>query len=338
MLLTALRSAQDAVIASAEMHLATPKPHRGRKVAHRLDGMPDGDEIDVTDWVNLGEEQMGEAGKPWLEEPGSMDKWLFKPVRMQDDPLGQFPQGGDWAEKVASDVAALIGLPAARVVLARRGGEVGALSRDITSGGKLTLGNELLWAQDSSYPTKQVGRVPEYTLERILEALARVDVQPFPCPDAPGQTAQTLFAGYLVLDALIANQDRHHGNWGIIENPSRADPPVLAPSFDHGSSLGFQLRDEKKSAILTEDKLGQWVDRGLCRPMAGRPHLVWLAKAAVLRADGRAAHWLERLAEVADSELETIVSMVPGPRMSHPSRRFCKAVLIANRRRLVDGT
>src|SRR6266851_4102795 len=129
--------------------------------------MGDADELDVTDWPKIGEEQMGEAGKVWLEEPATADRWLFKPVRVQNDPRGQFRRDDDWAEKIASDAAALIGLPAAKVELARQEERVGALSRDVTGGLKLTLGNELMWANDHSYPTTQVGQVPKYTLERI---------------------------------------------------------------------------------------------------------------------------------------------------------------------------
>lgn len=41
-----------------------------------------------------------------------------------------------------------------------------------------------------------------------------------------------------MLDALVANLDRHHENWGIVVDPSGLLPTELAPTFDHASSLG----------------------------------------------------------------------------------------------------
>ncbi len=70
-------------------------------------------------------------------------------------------------------------------------------------------------------------------------------------------------ASYLVLDALIGNTDRHHENWGFlgqvlvnIDEVSEAARLVkqggydIAPSFDHASSLGRELPDEKRIDIL----------------------------------------------------------------------------------------
>jgi hypothetical protein len=50
-----------------------------------------------------------------------------------------------------------------------------------------------------------------------------------------------LFPGYLMLDALIGNTDRHHENWGArvlagLGNGRRM--AVLAPTYDHASSEG----------------------------------------------------------------------------------------------------
>jgi hypothetical protein len=57
-----------------------------------------------------------------------------------------------------------------------------------------------------------------------------------------------VFASYLVLDALIGNTDRHHMNWGVLDDPG--SPRVLAPTFDHASSLGFLLSDEQRNLRL----------------------------------------------------------------------------------------
>lgn len=293
--------------------------------------------MDVTSWEVIGDEPMGEPGKRWLEEPLTRAKWLFKPVRTQNDSRGAFPQGDDWAEKIAADLAASIGLPAARVELARRGRVVGAISCDIADGCRLSLGNEIMATLDPDYPAGKVGTVGEYTLDRIFDVLVATQVLPAPVSGVLEQSARSLFAGYLLLDAWVANQDRHHGNWGILEDLVEGSPPRLAPSFDHGSSLGFQLHDSAKSALLDRGDVFEWAKRGLCRPMAGKPNLVLLARMALKQAGSAASYWLHQLASVTSAVETSIVDAIPGGRMSQPSRSLAKAVLETNRRRLLDG-
>ena len=70
-------------------------------------------------------------------------------------------------------------------------------------------------------------------------------------------------AGFILLDAIIGNTDRHHDNWGLLLGPS-ADGKVMheiAPSFDHASSLGRELRDERRKAILDQNALERYILR-----------------------------------------------------------------------------
>lgn len=73
-------------------------------------------------------------------------------------------------------------------------------------------------------------------------------------------TTKRLFAGYLLLDAVVGNTDRHHENWGISLGAGQG--VRLAPSFDHGSSLGRELRDERRLNRLREDQVGAYLRRG----------------------------------------------------------------------------
>lgn len=50
------------------------------------------------------------------------------------------------------------------------------------------------------------------------------------------------YAELFILDAFIANKDRHHGNWGLIEKDGIYS---LAPVYDCGSSLSPLLNDEE---------------------------------------------------------------------------------------------
>jgi len=154
-------------------------------------------------------------------------------------------------------------------------------------------------------------------------------------PDAGDElSAWDVFAGYLVLDALIGNTDRHEQNWAVILS---ATPRRLSPSFDHASSLGFQLEDAEKAARLsTNDRLytpEHWAGRARAK-FAGRPYVVEAAlEARGMQRSERKDHWLSRCEDV-DRLLEPIW-LVPQHRMSESAREFAERVLRRNRERLL---
>jgi hypothetical protein len=80
--------------------------------------------------------------------------------------------------------------------------------------------------------------VRDHTLTRI-HALLRDDAIGHPPDWTPPSdrisSAYDLFLGYLLLGAWIANQDRHHENWGLISDQEQI---YLAPSYDHAASMG----------------------------------------------------------------------------------------------------
>lgn len=61
-----------------------------------------------------------------------------------------------------------------------------------------------------------------------------------------------LFWDMFIVDALIANFDRHGSNWGFIKKDNKYR---LSPIFDNGSSLFPQLNtDEKIKAVLSNQE------------------------------------------------------------------------------------
>ena len=82
----------------------------------------------------------------------------------------------------------------------------------------------------------------QYSYEAIIEML-QDNVK---LTDAP-QTIN-LFWDMFIIDALIANFDRHGSNWGFIKKDNKYR---ISPVFDNGSSLFPQLNtDEKIQAVL----------------------------------------------------------------------------------------
>jgi hypothetical protein len=69
---------------------------------------------------------------------------------------------------------------------------------------------------------------------------------------------------FLAFDALIGNTDRHPENWGFLAMKGQGQDWKFsfAPSFDHGTSLAYQLRNEDIKGESTEDRVQLHLNRG----------------------------------------------------------------------------
>lgn len=214
------------------------------------------------EWV-LEPEEMGSKRKFWYSpDGGRRRRWLFK-----------YPQSGTgqhWAEKLAAEVAGLVGIPCAPVELAVFNGEPGSATRSFAVDGlELVHGNQILQAFVQGYDPEKRFRQADHTMNNVLVALDAIFAK-----DTAKQEAKSYFVEYLVLDALIGNTDRHHENWGVLRQRKGHDWfGVLAPSFDHASSLGRELVDDRRARLLDENRVGTYVERG-------RGAIYWSSKAA----------------------------------------------------------
>ncbi len=184
-------------------------------------------------------EQQGTKTKYWLHL--HEQKHLFK--------IGRENTGENWAEKVACELCTLLGLPHAHYEFAVWMDKKGVLTESIVpTNGRLVMGNELLAEIHSTYPAQQTYKVQDHTLGRIVTLLNNPKIrlpmnwQP---PSDVINSAVDVFMGYLLLDAWIANQDRHHENWGLIHQ----NEIYLAPTYDHAASMGQNESDSKMKAI-----------------------------------------------------------------------------------------
>ncbi|MEI6363728.1 MAG: HipA domain-containing protein [Actinomycetes bacterium] len=271
--------------------------------------------VDTTVWRALVDEQMGARDKEWLAAPASEGggSWLFKRPRS----LGLPELGADlWAEYIACRVARGVSVPAAEVRLAVRGPHRGVISRQV--GGDLAHGNELLAARNPTYQAGEKGRVPGYDLASIEAVL-----EPYEGSE-PGLTAYESFAGYLAFDALIGNTDRHHENWAVLRDERR-----LAPTYDHGASLGFNV------PILRRADAAAAAAKARSRHFSRVDSLVDLAFVALDRASqGVRDLWLARMAGLDEESVHVAVAEVPSDWMSESARTFVVDFVQANKRRL----
>lgn len=294
-------------------------------------------EIDVSAWAVIRDEPGGrDKNKRWIAESAGAPReqhWLWKYRQRTGD--GSESALTDCAEVFTSRLAAAIGLPAADCRFAILDGELGLISRNVTPHGyALNSGATYLPEVDGyerrpTASTDDGGRMRRdegYTLDAVEQVLARVG----PPPGTGGLSGFAVFAGYLVLDALVANGDRHPGNWAILERLTDG-ARFLAPTYDHGSALGAGMTEANRRDRDPE----AFARRGRANPFEPRKQLlVELALQAVQRGDARL--WLERVAALDEAAIRATLEATPG-RLSEVASTFIERVVLENQRRLCHG-
>jgi hypothetical protein len=288
-------------------------------------------------------EQIGTKPKFWFSDELS-NRWLFKLNRSE----GQNRTGEDWGEKVACELSQLIGLPHAQYEFAVWKGQDGVVSLSfVPPSGRLVAGNEVLVSLDKNYPKERFYRVRQHTLRLVLKLIGYRDIRPpmgwIEC--AGIQSAVEVCVGYLLFDAWIANQDRHHENWGFVVSPERI--VHLAPSFDHASCLGWNETDETRlERLTTRDSrraMNRYVERALSaffsssntsKPMT----TLDVFKEAARLQPAAAKAWLDRLRQINQNVIYDIFDQIPAGRQSAVGKQFAAKMLELNQNRLLNLT
>ena len=267
---------------------------------------------------------MGTKDKFWCSRPNTDTDWLFKYPR---------PNTGEhWAEKVAAEVADLLGVTHARVELATFEARRGSISESFTRGGReLIHGNQVLPEFISEYDAGGKMHHSRHTLSNIWLAVERS----FKSARA-GEIAKRRFAAYLTLDALIGNTDRHHENWGLQRRRTRNGwRGFLAPSFDHASSLGRELQDAHRDILMTENRVGRYIERGhggifWSEDTRRGPSPLNLARLAADEHPALFQASKERLERIDEVSIRDIVERIPEHWMSRLERKFAIALMCYN--------
>ena len=262
----------------------------------------------------VSDEALGSKTKFWFRQGES--RWLFKEAR---DGTGE-----DWAEKIASEVARLLEIPAATVELATYKGRRGCASLSFAhreQGDVLVHGNEILAGMVFGYERDKRFRQSDHTLGNITSAIRRL----FP-EDEIHQLVLATLADYLALDALIGNTDRHHENWAILLKAPDTIPEV-APTFDHASSLGRELQDARRLNVLQGGRMEGYVRRGrgaiYLRPEDGHGESpLKLVEYAARQFPEYFMPVLKRLHGIPLARYREVVERVPESRMSVTSKNF----------------
>jgi hypothetical protein len=291
-------------------------------------------------------EQMGTKSKFWYTDRSNNREYLFKSIHTEDNHQNPIIRHGeDWAEKVACELASLLGIPHANYDLAINGEERGIRSENfIRDGESMIFGNQAIEHVVGSVLEQQLEKGQRsQTIARVVVIMNRIIINP---PKGWIETeriknAGDVFVGYIMFDAWISNQDRHNENWAmIIDNHGNIS---LAPSFDHAASLGRNESDKNRVARLdTRDegqKIATYVRR--CKSFfyneGKRLKTLDAFKLFASLYKEAALEWLERLENITEGQISDILRAVPKDTMSEVSKQFSFEMLRENRKNLLDS-
>lgn len=285
-------------------------------------------------------EQLGTKAKFWYWNKQG-HQVLFKE--------GRPGTGENWAEKVCCEIARKLGLPHAEYELAKWRDRNGIISPNfVPKNTRLIHGNEILARVHTDYDETRTYRTSQHTLKIVIKVIQqmteKIDMQAPMEWDIPSGINDCLdvFTGYLMLDALVANQDRHHENWGVINSFEHGFR--LAPAFDQASSLGRNESDKNRTERLTSKDIGRGVAHYCNRARSGfyrsnadkKPMRTFDAFAEIAKISTCGSrYWLEQLNNFTMDDFEHILRQIPATEISEPATLFALKMLESNKHRLL---
>jgi hypothetical protein len=279
-------------------------------------------------------ETLGSKYKFWFHHQ-EVGRCLYKQTRVN---LGE-----DWAEKVASQLCELIGLPHAVYELASTWtGDRGVVSPNfLPPGGTLVHGNELLASIVPNYQIFSTYGASQHTIDLVLSVIVRESVNlPIDWTPPSGiQKAVDVFVGYLLLDAWIGNGDRHHENWGIVRMKTAStseETEHLAPTYDHASSLGRDLSDDQRQKRSVEAYANKCFSAFYGSVDERKTLKTFDAFSLVAQRYPEAAIvWLARLENISKANILDIFNRINRSRISPEASNLGRAILEINKHRLL---
>lgn len=227
-----------------------------------------------------------------------------------------------WSEKVVHEIAKLLKLPCARYELGQyNSNRYVVISPDFKNPNSNYL--------DADTFNRQTIDNFSYNLENSIELLDINEVgigDRFLLP--PGiETGSDLFTGYLILDSLIANNDRHGGNWEIAIDP--IGNKTLAPVFDNGAAFATTFG----SLIYDVQTPREYMERDMT--MFGEKFFDIVAKLKELKS-GATEIWLQQIGRIQPKDFQDIFDRVPEHRIDPKAKTFALKLIDHNRTRLME--
>jgi hypothetical protein len=267
---------------------------------------------------------------------GELGKCLFKAKTTTPGSLTEYRT--DWSEKVVERIANLLGLPVAQCELATAylNDSVkpveGVISVNcIPENASVSSGGFFL------YQTFDNALRRRYTVENILASLDLRNVKPsrqwtedkkIPQID----TGAKVFVGYLLLDALVHNDDRHGANWGVMSIEGNLE---LISSFDRGVSLGSRNSDEDKLSRSLSEHTNESSFSHFKDEKGSLSVFNTFVQAAKLYPEA-AQIWQDKLRAITPEQIEEIFNRIPEERITPTAATFAKALLEYNQAQILN--
>lgn len=279
-------------------------------------------------------EQLGTKEKFWFYDENDIKK-LFK--------IGRPGTGENWSEKVAYELAKILNLPCAVYEFAEWNDRKGTISTSFVEDGvRLIHGNELLVAfHDDEYPKTKKYHLTDYKLSVVI-TLIENELSQLKLPMTTNNIIQKpieLFVGYLIFDCWIANQDRHHENWGIL----LGEEVYFAPTYDHAAGLGCKVSSEEaKKRLETKDtnyNVKKFVTRAKSPFYSDVGKQLKTIEVVNILADKypeAVCYWIDKIDEILVKDIEIILNKVPNSFINENSKKFAQQILHENKIRLLE--
>lgn len=194
--------------------------------------------IDYSSWdiYDGASEGSGRSEKVWLINKQTKEVGLFKFTKSSETTE-------HISEKLASDLARLIGLDCARIEIGVYDSKIGSMSYLINSDNEILI--EGIYLINKIYPNYDSYTMYDninneyYSLEMILNSLNEYNLK-------------SEFFRIVIFDFIIGNTDRHQNNWAVLQCN---DIIRICPIYDNGSSLCCYIKEENIDTYLGNDKV-----------------------------------------------------------------------------------
>jgi hypothetical protein len=277
----------------------------------------------------------GMLRKNWYLHP-QLGKCLFKEAAPTQAIISDART--DWTEKVVNEIANLLGLPVARYELAT--GYFGKSTKlvegvisinCVPTNAQVFTGEEFL----TRILACNLDDPRQYTIENVLKSLDLADVKipsNWQQPIAGIDTGAKLFVGYMMLDCLVNNSDRHDHNWEVMAVGERIE---LVSSFDHGLALGSTDEDEDKPTLSLADYVDRYSQSCFQSGYNKLPALTVFERCVRLYPDATRI-WQKRLTQVTLAQIEEVFRHIPEGRITPIAAKFAIDLLNFNQQRISD--
>jgi hypothetical protein len=280
-------------------------------------------------------EGQGRLRKVWIFHP-ELGTCLFKESNFSEQIMLNYQT--DWSEKVAYELAKLIGIPTTRYEFSvatlpsfSREEIRGVLTPSYHENNCVVLNGEFFMNRFSpGYIQHYPG---SYNVQSVLAAMNAMTVaSPLDhwVPIDNIKTGSDIFTGYLLFDSWIGNQDRHSCNFEIL---AKDDHLELLPSFDHGNSLGAIMTNERRIEISPQEYMALLPSAFWTSEMTRVKTSDVFGQAASLM-PAAAAVWIEKLSQIQSSQIQEIFDRIPEDRVAEDSLTFAQKLLNFNQKRL----